>query len=88
MLHLPEEQRLVEAMNEAREKAEPAIAREDFAGAMAALARLRGPVDEFFDKVTVNSDDAARAGQSAAPALAHPGDARHRRRLLEDRGLR
>jgi len=58
LLHLPEEQRLVEAMNEARVKAEPAIAREDFAGAMAALARLRGPVDEFFDKVTVNSDDA------------------------------
>ena len=58
LLHLPEEQRLVEAMNEARAKAEPAIAREDFAGAMAALARLRGPVDEFFDKVTVNSDDA------------------------------
>ncbi|HSY89515.1 MAG TPA: glycine--tRNA ligase subunit beta, partial [Verrucomicrobiae bacterium] len=59
LLHQPEEQRLVEAMNEAREKAAPAIAREDFAGAMAALARLRGPVDEFFDKVTVNSDDAA-----------------------------
>ena len=59
LLHQPEEQRLVEAMNEAREKAAPAIAKEDFAGAMAALARLRGPVDEFFDKVTVNSDDAA-----------------------------
>ena len=24
---------------------------------MAALARLRVPVDEFFDKVTVNTDD-------------------------------
>jgi glycyl-tRNA synthetase beta chain len=59
LLHQPEEQRLVEAMNEAREKAAPASAKEDFAGAMAALARLRGPVDEFFDKVTVNSDDAA-----------------------------
>ena len=31
---------------------------------MAALARLRVPVDEFFDKVTVNSDDAgARANR-------------------------
>ncbi len=26
---------------------------------MAAMARLRGPVDAFFDKVTVNTDDAA-----------------------------
>ena len=26
---------------------------------MAALAALRGPVDEFFDKVTVNCEDAA-----------------------------
>ena len=27
--------------------------------AMGALARLRGPVDAFFDDVTVNADDAA-----------------------------
>ena len=27
---------------------------------MAALARLREPVDEFFDKVTVNHDDASQ----------------------------
>ena len=33
------------------------LGREDFAGAMAALARLRPPVDAFFDKVTVNCDD-------------------------------
>lgn len=32
---------------------------ERFADAMAALARLRRPVDAFFDKVTVNTDDAA-----------------------------
>ena len=30
---------------------------EDFAAAMAALAQLRVPVDRFFDKVTVNTDD-------------------------------
>ncbi len=30
----------------------------NFSGAMAALARLRGPVDAFFDNVTVNCDDA------------------------------
>jgi len=33
------------------------LAREDFAAAMAALARLRPPVDAFFDKVTVNCED-------------------------------
>lgn len=32
---------------------------ERFAGAMALLARMRGPVDRFFDGVTVNTDDAA-----------------------------
>ncbi|HEY0395256.1 MAG TPA: glycine--tRNA ligase subunit beta [Candidatus Elarobacter sp.] len=32
---------------------------EDFAGAMAALARLRPVIDVFFDKVTVNADDPA-----------------------------
>ncbi|MEO8419752.1 MAG: glycine--tRNA ligase subunit beta, partial [Hyphomicrobium sp.] len=32
---------------------------ENFAGSMRALAELRAPVDAFFDKVTVNADDAA-----------------------------
>ena len=31
--------------------------REDFAAAMAALARLRPPLDAFFDKVTVNAQE-------------------------------
>ncbi len=35
-----------------------ALEREDFAAAMAAMATLRGPVDAFFDNVTVNCDDA------------------------------
>ena len=35
------------------------LKREEFDGAMASLARLRRPVDEFFDKVTVNTDDRA-----------------------------
>ncbi len=33
-----------------------ALAAEDFAAAMTALASLRSPVDAFFDKVLVNSD--------------------------------
>ena len=35
------------------------LGREDFAAAMAALARLRPPVDAFFEKVTVNCGDKA-----------------------------
>jgi glycyl-tRNA synthetase beta chain len=36
-----------------------ALAKEDYAAAMTALAKLRGPVDAFFDKVLVNSDVAS-----------------------------
>jgi glycyl-tRNA synthetase beta chain len=36
-----------------------AVAKEDFEAAMAAMARLRAPVDAFFDHVTVNTDDPA-----------------------------
>ena len=48
----------------------PALEAERFAEAMAALARLRRPVDAFFDAVTVNCDDAGVAGQPPAPAVA------------------
>lgn len=51
------------ALHEALQKAEPAIAaalaREDFAGAMEVLARLRRPIDTFFDGVMVNVPDPA-----------------------------
>ena len=36
-----------------------AIDAEDFTAAMAAPASLRGPIDAFFDKVTVNDPDPA-----------------------------
>jgi glycyl-tRNA synthetase beta chain len=49
---------LISALDSAEAQALAAIAREDFEGAMAALATLRGPVDAFFDKVTVNDPDA------------------------------
>ena len=52
-----EEKALFAALNEASATAEPLLAAEDFAGTMAALANLRGPVDAFFDKVTVNAED-------------------------------
>ncbi len=56
---LPQEKALAEAIVATEEQSSTARSAEDFAGAMAALARLRAPVDAFFDKVTVNADDAA-----------------------------
>jgi glycyl-tRNA synthetase beta chain len=49
---------LFEAIGVAESEAAVTIAREDFDRAMAALARLRAPVDAFFDKVLVNTPDA------------------------------
>ena len=54
-----EEKALHAALAEVRQAANSALKAEDFAGAMAALARLRRPVDAFFDKVTVNTDQPA-----------------------------
>ncbi|HVY58307.1 MAG TPA: glycine--tRNA ligase subunit beta [Xanthobacteraceae bacterium] len=53
----PEEWELARAIDAAKEDAGAAVAREDFAAAMSAMARLRPHVDAFFDKVTVNVDD-------------------------------
>lgn len=49
---------LVSALTKAAPDASAALAKEDFAGAMRALSKLRGPVDAFFDKVTVNAENA------------------------------
>jgi glycyl-tRNA synthetase beta chain len=54
---LPEEAALIAALDEAEPRAAAAVEAEDFEGAMTALASLRGPVDAFFDKVTVNDAD-------------------------------
>jgi glycyl-tRNA synthetase beta chain len=51
------EQALNAALAKVGDSARAAIAREDFTGAMAAMAQLRAPVDAFFDKVTVNDKD-------------------------------
>jgi glycyl-tRNA synthetase beta chain len=55
----PEEKALAEALKTAQEQAQQAIKAEDFTAAMDDLAALRGPVDAFFDKVTVNAEDAS-----------------------------
>ncbi|HEY3916249.1 MAG TPA: glycine--tRNA ligase subunit beta [Stellaceae bacterium] len=48
---------LAARLKDATAESGKAFESENFAGAMAALARLRMPVDEFFNKVTVNADD-------------------------------
>jgi len=53
----PAEGALLDALDKAEPRADAAIAAEDFEGAMAALATLRGPIDAFFDAVTVNDAD-------------------------------
>src|SRR5579883_129000 len=52
-----EEWDLAKAIDAAGQEAGSAVAREDFAAAMSAMAKLRPHVDAFFDKVTVNVDD-------------------------------
>ncbi len=56
----PAETALSAALDLAEPAAAAAIAREDFAGAMAALATLRVPIDTFFDGVIVNDSDAEK----------------------------
>lgn len=68
---------LAAALDEEDPKAEAAIAGEDFEGAMSALASLRGPVDSFFDKVTVNDPDPVKR-ESRLNLLARMRDAFHR----------
>ena len=53
-----EEAALAAAIEQAKQDTVAALNVENFAGAMNALADLRGPVDAFFDKVTVNAPDA------------------------------
>jgi len=54
-----EERALAEGIESAKQEASAAVTREDFGGAMAAIAKLRPAVDAFFDKVTVNVDEPA-----------------------------
>jgi len=55
---LDEEKALASAIAQVKTEASAAVAREDFASAMTAIAKLRPAVDAFFDKVKVNDDDA------------------------------
>jgi glycyl-tRNA synthetase beta chain len=57
MLVLPAEKDLADVLAAAGAAARERVAREDFEGAMRALATLRAPVDAFFLDVTVNADE-------------------------------
>jgi glycyl-tRNA synthetase beta chain len=59
LLQASEEIALFREMAEAHELIAAELARERFTDAMTVMARLRGPVDAFFDKVTVNVPDRA-----------------------------
>ena len=67
---------LYAAIDAATVIAREAVAKENFAGAMAALAKLRGPVDLFFEGVTVNTDD-PRLRENRLKLLAQIRDALH-----------
>jgi len=54
---MAEEKTLAKAIDLAKAEASSAVAKEDFAAAMGAIAKLRPAVDAFFDKVKVNDDD-------------------------------
>jgi glycyl-tRNA synthetase beta chain len=58
LYRLAEEKTLAKAIDQVKMEASAAVAQEDFAGAMSAMAKLRPAVDAFFDKVKVNDDDA------------------------------
>ena len=59
LLKRSEEIALAKIVDEVERAAAAAVAKENFEAAMTAMARLRAPVDAFFDHVTVNTDDPA-----------------------------
>ena len=72
----PAEKTLMEALEQSETRAKQALAKEDFAAAMNALASLRTPIDRFFEEVTVNADDQAKRAHRLA-LLARFRDAVH-----------
>jgi glycyl-tRNA synthetase beta chain len=54
---LDEEKALAKAIDQVKSEASAAVAKEDFAAVMSAMAKLRPAVDAFFDKVKVNDDE-------------------------------
>jgi glycyl-tRNA synthetase beta chain len=59
LLNLIEEKTLVVSINHARDEVAEALRQENDTEAMAALAKLRAPVDAFFEHITVNAENDA-----------------------------
>jgi glycyl-tRNA synthetase beta chain len=57
LMQLDQEKNLNNVIVASRASIREALGREDFESAMLAAAALRGPVDAFFEHVTVNADD-------------------------------
>ena len=57
LIRQDEEKELHASLAAAAKASSDLLAVENFAGAMAELAKLRGPVDRFFDEVTVNCEE-------------------------------
>ena len=79
-----EEKALAAAVATAKSEASAAVAKEDFAAAMTALAKLRPFVDAFFDKVTVNVTDLADAKEVRANRLTLLNEIREATRAVAD----
>lgn len=52
-----EEEKLYEILTQTEEKIGPALSDEKFENVMSEMAKLRAPIDAFFDKVTVNDNN-------------------------------
>jgi glycyl-tRNA synthetase beta chain len=79
-----EEWALSRAIDTAKAEAGAAVAKEDFAAAMRAMAKLRPHVDAFFDKVTVNVADGADRQQLRENRLKLLNEIREATRAVAD----
>jgi glycyl-tRNA synthetase beta chain len=84
LLTQDEEKALAAAVATAKNEAAAAVAKEDFAAAMTAMAKLRPFVDAFFDKVTVNVTDLADAKAVRANRLTLLNEIREATRAVAD----
>ena len=83
-----EERALFAALDAAEAAIAPALEAEDFAAAMAAMARLRAPIDAFFDAIAGQRRQPDRPPQPPEPAVSRiRADLPCRRRPDPDRGL-
>ena len=83
----PAEAALIGALDAAEPRARAAVEAEDFAGAMAALASLRQPIDAFFRKRDGQRSRSGAARSAAGAAGAVPQCGPRGRRFLEDRRM-